>query len=47
MLAPVLILILSNIQVAHTQYANGSDTHFLPLSNFEFILMGIVYIVTI
>ncbi len=27
MLAPILILILSNIQLAHTQYANGSDTH--------------------
>jgi hypothetical protein len=27
MLAPILILILSNIQLAHMQYANCLDTH--------------------
>lgn len=27
MLAPILILILINIQLAHRQYANASDTH--------------------
>jgi hypothetical protein len=36
MLAPILILILINIQLAHRQDANGSDTH--TFASFKFLI---------
>lgn len=36
MLAPILILILINIQLAHRQDANGSDTHIF--ASFKFFI---------